>query len=38
MRRSTVAKSLVPVDWSKEPVDPVLDYKWKLIPATLHAG
>lgn len=34
----TVAKALVDVDWSGVPVDPVLGYKWRLIPATLHAS
>jgi hypothetical protein len=34
----TVAKSIIDVNWNKVKVDPVLDYKWQLIPATLHAG
>jgi hypothetical protein len=34
----TVAKALADVDWSTVPVDPVLGYKWKLIPATIHCG
>lgn len=31
---STIAKSMIDVDWSNEPLDPVLGYKWKLIPCT----
>lgn len=34
----TVAKALVDVDWSGVPVDPVLGYRWRLIPATIHAS
>ena len=34
----TIAKSLVDINWDEVPVDPQLGYKWKLIPATLHAG
>ena len=31
---STIAKALVDVDWATVTVDPVLGYKWKLIPCT----
>jgi hypothetical protein len=34
----TVGKALVDVNWNDAEVDPELGYKWKLIPATLHAG
>jgi hypothetical protein len=34
----TVGKALVDVNWDDVDVDPELGYKWKLIPATLHAG
>jgi hypothetical protein len=34
----TVGKALVDVNWDDVEVDPELGYKWKLIPATLHAG
>ncbi len=34
----TVAKTLVDVNWEQVEVDPEYGYKWKLIPATLHAG
>ena len=31
-KNSTIAKALVSVDWATEIADPVLGYKWKLIP------
>jgi len=38
LQDKTVAKALVDVNWNVVQVDPALGYKWKLIPATLHAG
>lgn len=34
----TVAKSIIDINWSEVTVDLELDYKWQLIPATLHCG
>ena len=34
----TIAKALVDVKWDTVSIDKTLGYKWKLIPATLHAG
>ena len=34
----TIAKAFTSVNWSSVPADNQLGFKWKLIPATLHAG
>jgi type II secretory pathway pseudopilin PulG len=36
-RGYTVAKAQVSVDWSEVATDPKLDFKWKMIPVSLHA-
>ena len=33
-KNSTIAKAMIDVDWALETTDPVLGYKWKLIPCT----
>jgi hypothetical protein len=33
----SVAKAQVSVDWSEVATDPKLDFKWKMIPVSLHA-
>lgn len=38
LRNGTVGKAIVSVDWTAVTADPVLGYKWKLIPATIHCG
>ena len=34
----TVAKSLADVDWDEINIDLAIGFKWKLVPATYHAG
>lgn len=36
--RSTLGKALAPVPWESVPVDPVLGYRWTLVPVALMAG
>ena len=31
---STIAKAMIAVKWNIEPVDPLLGYKWRLVPCT----
>lgn len=38
LRSSTIAKALVDINWSNINIDIELNYKWKLIPCTLHCG